>query len=246
MKTLGETLERVAKTPHQRVALFFVDSPVLDMATFDPDSLPEHGTMVRVHHASQEGGKLQFVAQGLARVRIRGWLRRKPPYLVEVDYPKSDEDPRDEVKAYGMALINAIKELLPLNPLYSEELKNYLNRFSPNDPSPLTDFAAALTTAPGAELQEVLDTVPVLKRMEKCCRCCARKSRSASCRRNSPARSIARSASASGSSSSRTAEDHPARAGITKDDKAPTPTSSARAWKARWCHRPRRSASTRN
>ncbi len=30
-----------------------------------------------------------------------------------------------------MALINAIKELLPLNPLYSEELKNYLNRFSP-------------------------------------------------------------------------------------------------------------------
>lgn len=157
----------MAKTPHQRVALFFVDSPVLDMATFDPDSLPEHGTMVRVHHASQEGGKLQFVAQGLARVRIRGWLRRKPPYLVEVDYPKSDEDPRDEVKAYGMALINAIKELLPLNPLYSEELKNYLNRFSPNDPSPLTDFAAALTTAPGAELQEVLDTVPVLKRMEK-------------------------------------------------------------------------------
>ncbi|MDA0423822.1 endopeptidase La [Stutzerimonas frequens] len=163
----AETLERVAKTPHQRVALFFVDSPVLDMATFDPDSLPEHGTMVRVHHASQEGGKLQFVAQGLARVRIRGWLRRKPPYLVEVDYPKSDDDPRDEVKAYGMALINAIKELLPLNPLYSEELKNYLNRFSPNDPSPLSDFAAALTTAPGAELQEVLDTVPVLKRMEK-------------------------------------------------------------------------------
>ena len=63
--------------------------------------------------------------------------------------------------------INAIKELLPLNPLYSEELKNYLNRFSPNDPSPLTDFAAALTTASGHELQEVLDTVPMLKRMEK-------------------------------------------------------------------------------
>ncbi len=163
----AETLQRVAKTPHQRLALFFVDTPVLDTASFDPDSLPEHGTMVRVHHASQEGGKLQFVAQGMARVRIRGWLRRKPPYLVEVDYPRPEEDPRDEVKAYGMALINAIKELLPLNPLYSEELKNYLNRFSPNDPSPLTDFAAALTTAPGVELQEVLDTVPVLKRMEK-------------------------------------------------------------------------------
>ncbi|WP_369959722.1 endopeptidase La [Pseudomonas benzenivorans] len=163
----GKTLERVSNTAHKCLALFYLDSPPGDAAAFDPDKLPEHGTLVRVHHATEEGGKLQFVAQGLTRVRIRGWLSRKPPYLVEVDYPKSPLDPRDEVKAYGMALINAIKELLPLNPLYSEELKNYLNRFSPNDPSPLTDFAAALTSAPGAELQEVLDTVPMLKRMEK-------------------------------------------------------------------------------
>lgn len=160
----SETLQRVANTEHHCLALFFVEG---DGSEFDLNDLPEHGTVVRVHHASQEGGKLQFVAQGLTRVRIRGWLRRRPPYLVEVEYPQSASDPRDEVKAYGMALINAIKELLPLNPLYSEELKNYLNRFSPNDPSPLTDFAAALTTAPGKELQEVLDCVPVLKRMEK-------------------------------------------------------------------------------
>lgn len=164
----AETLELVAKTNHHSLALFFVDSPPGDPRHFDPGTLPEHGTLVRVHHATREGGKLQFVAQGLSRVRIRGWLKRhRPPYLVEVDYPRPQSDPRDEVKAYGMALINAIKELLPLNPLYSEELKNYLNRFSPNDPSPLTDFAAALTTAPATDLQEVLDTIPVLKRMEK-------------------------------------------------------------------------------
>ncbi|MCY1390162.1 Lon protease [compost metagenome] len=164
----AETLELVAKTDHHSLALFFMDNPPDDPRHFDPASLPEHGTLVRVHHATREGGKLQFVAQGLSRVRIRGWLKRhRPPFLVEVDYPHTATDSSDEVKAYGMALINAIKELLPLNPLYSEELKNYLNRFSPNDPSPLTDFAAALTTAPARELQEVLDTVPVLKRMEK-------------------------------------------------------------------------------
>ena len=162
-----ETLKRVANTSHHCLALFFLDNPGESPDQFDPAQLPEHGTLVRIHHASKEGGKLQFVAQGLSRVRVRGWLSRKPPYLAEVDYPQAAEDPRDEVKAYGMALINAIKELLPLNPLYSEELKNYLNRFSPNEPSPLTDFAAALTTAPGHELQEVLDCVPILKRMEK-------------------------------------------------------------------------------
>lgn len=164
----AETLKLVGNTEHRCLALFYVDTPVEDPRHFDPDRLPEHGTLVRVHHASSNDGKLQFVAQGLTRVRIKGWLKRhRPPYLAEVEYPQAAEDPRDEVKAYGMALINGIKELLPLNPLYSEELKNYLNRFSPNQPSPLTDFAAALTTASGTDLQEVLDCVPVLKRMEK-------------------------------------------------------------------------------
>ncbi|WP_437883257.1 endopeptidase La [Pseudomonas sp. LRF_L74] len=164
----AETLELVANTGHHSLALFYVDQPVSDPRHFDTESLPQHGTLVRVHHASRADGKLQFVAQGLTRVKVRGWLKRhRPPYLAEVDYPKNAEDTRDEVKAYGMALINAIKELLPLNPLYSEELKNYLNRFSPNQPSPLTDFAAALTTASARDLQEVLDTVPILQRMEK-------------------------------------------------------------------------------
>ncbi|UQY35525.1 endopeptidase La [Pseudomonas fulva] len=164
----AETLELVSKTEHKTLALFYVDKPVTDPRHFDTSSLPEHGTVVRVHHVSNDDGKLQFVAQGLTRVRIRGWLKHhRPPYLAEVDYPRNANDARDEVKAYGMALINVIRELLPLNPLYNEELKNYLNRFSPNDPSPLTDFAAALTTAQSKVLQEVLDTVPILKRMEK-------------------------------------------------------------------------------
>ncbi len=145
-----------------------MDTPPEDHRHFDTSALPQYGTLVKVHHASRENGKLQFVAQGLTRVRIRNWLKHhRPPYLVEVEYPRQPAEPTDEVKAYGMALINAIKELLPLNPLYSEELKNYLNRFSPNDPSPLTDFAAALTSATGNQLQEVLDCVPMLKRMEK-------------------------------------------------------------------------------
>jgi ATP-dependent Lon protease len=66
-----------------------------------------------------------------------------------------------------MAIINTIKELLPLNPLYNEGLRHYLQNFSPSEPSPLTDFAAALTSANGVELQTILETVPLKKRMEK-------------------------------------------------------------------------------
>lgn len=160
-----QTLRRVAKTEHHSVAIFYTEEPFND--DFDIESLPKYGTLVKIHHVSKEDDKLQFVAQGLSRVKVKGFLSHKPPYLAEVEYPKITGDSSNEVRAYGMAVINAIKELLPLNPLYSEELKNYLNRFSPNEPSPLTDFAAALTTAPGAELQQVLDTIPILKRMEK-------------------------------------------------------------------------------
>ncbi|MEL0168027.1 MAG: endopeptidase La [Pseudomonadaceae bacterium] len=162
-----ETIERVASTQHKALSLFYVDGPMPADGELNPDQLPSTGCAVRIHHAVREDGKIQFIAQGLTRVRITQWLSHKPPYLVEVEYPRSPSDERDEVRAYAMALINAIKELLPLNPLYSEELKNYLNRFSPNDPSPLSDFAAALTSAKGGELQDVLDTVGVLRRMEK-------------------------------------------------------------------------------
>ena len=58
-------------------------------------------------------------------------------------------------------MINIIKELASLNPLYSEELKHYLNYFTPNEPSPLTDFAAAITSADPVELQGILETVPI-------------------------------------------------------------------------------------
>ncbi len=157
----------MAETPHNALALFWVDSPLPDGEELDPELLPKTGCAVKVHHAVREDGKIQFIAQGLTRVHIRKWLSHKPPYLVEVDYPEAPVDERDEVRAYAMALINSIKELLPLNPLYSEELKNYLHRFNPNQPSPLSDFAAALTSAKSRELQDVLDTIPVLRRMQK-------------------------------------------------------------------------------
>ncbi|MEH6492806.1 endopeptidase La [Halopseudomonas sp.] len=163
----SKTIDLVANTEHKALSLFYLEHPPKADGELSADQLPATGCAVRIRHAVREDGKIQFIAQGLTRVRITQWLSRKPPYLVEVEYPDTADDERDEVRAYAMALINAIKELLPLNPLYSEELKNYLNRFSPNQPSPLSDFAAALTSAKASELQDVLNTVPILRRMEK-------------------------------------------------------------------------------
>src|SRR5690606_33727499 len=112
------------------------------------------GSVVRMHQPMRANGKIQFIAEGLQRFRIVRWISRQPPYLVQVDYPEIPHESTDELRAYAMAIINTIKELIPLNPLYSEELKYFLARFNPNEPSPLTDFAASLTTAPKEDLQD--------------------------------------------------------------------------------------------
>ncbi|MDV2080547.1 endopeptidase La [Marinobacter xestospongiae] len=162
-----DTLKRVAETDHQVVGICYVNNPDPDNAIPASEELEVMGCAVRVHHPQRNDGKVQFIAQGLQRFRIVQWLRRKPPYLVEVEYPEAPEEEPDELKAYTLAIISAIKELLRTNPLYGEDIKQYLSRFGPEDSSPLVDFGASMTSAPGPELQDVLDTVPLLKRMEK-------------------------------------------------------------------------------
>ena len=161
-----ETIERIGDTEHHMAGLVMIKTDKLrDMARDDFYAI---GSVVRLHQPSRAGGKMQFIAEGLQRFRIKKWLSEVPPYQVQVEYLPEELGKRsDEVRAYGMAIINSIKELLPLNPLYSEELKYFLNRFGPNEPSPLADFAASLTSASKTELQEILETSPIIARMQK-------------------------------------------------------------------------------
>jgi ATP-dependent Lon protease len=159
-----ETVKTVGESPRHLVGLVLVGNPEADSAT--PEDFATIGTVVRIHHPMRNSGKIQFIAEGLRRMRIVEWLSKKPPFLARVEYPDDILGNDDELKAYAIAIINTLKELVPLNPLYSEELKFFLNRFNPNEPSALTDFAASLTTAAGRELQEVLETFSVLDRMK--------------------------------------------------------------------------------
>lgn len=128
----------------------------------------EVGTACRVHRLHQQDEQVQVLLEGLQRFRIRGWIHEEMPLLAQVRY---DTEPKrtdsDEIKAYAVAIINTIKELIPLNPLYGEELKAFLGRSNPNEPSLLADFAASLTSASREQLQDVLETLPLLPRLEK-------------------------------------------------------------------------------
>ncbi len=163
----GSTLKALGEVGNGLLGLSYVENT--DASGTDPRDFPEMGCVVRLHRPPmQTDGAGQFLAQGIKRFRIVRWLNDKPPYLVQVEYPRSNGDrDSDEIKACAMALIKEIKELLPLNPLYSEELKQYMTNFNINQPSLLADFSAALTTAAGDQLQEILDTLPLRSRIEK-------------------------------------------------------------------------------
>lgn len=160
-----ETIERVARTPHKLVGLIRSTDPGDTMPSVT--QLAQVGTVVRMHQPVTRDGHIQFIAEGLQRFSISRWSSETPPFIAEVEYPEIPQQDSNEVRAYAQALINKIKELIPLNPLYRENVRAFLERFDPKDASPLADFAAALTSANGEDLQEVLETLPLLRRMEK-------------------------------------------------------------------------------
>ncbi len=160
-----ETVTKIGEAAHHMVGLVMVDIEGIDTTTFE--DFIEMGSIVRMHHPLKEDGKIQFIAEGLERFRIVKWVSKRRPFMAQVEYPVVPEEDTKELRAYGNAIIGMIKDLLPLNPLYGEELKTHLERFSPNQPSPLADFGAILTAAGTNELLDILRTIPLVKRMEK-------------------------------------------------------------------------------
>jgi len=109
-----ETIERVGRTPQSLVGLCLTHNQPGEFPI--PAEFPEIGTAVRVHNPTRLGDHLQFIAEGMRRFRIIRWICEKPPYLVQVQYPEPSRENPNNIKAYGLAIINTIKELLPHNP----------------------------------------------------------------------------------------------------------------------------------
>ncbi len=160
------TVEAAVETGNHFVGLILIrgDDPQVAGA----DDFYPMGTASRIHKVVQVEDKLQLFVEGMQRFSIDSWVSRERPFVVRAQYfPETGYKDVPELKAYTVAVINTIKELLPLNPLYGEELKYFLNRFGPDDPARLADFAASLTTSDKEELQEVLEKTHIRERMEK-------------------------------------------------------------------------------
>ncbi|MPQ77129.1 endopeptidase La [Hydrogenovibrio sp. JE_KL2] len=161
-----KTIERVIDDKQRYIGIIFVDSEEHNKAK--PEEFAKTGTLIRIHDPKIKDDYIQLVAEGICRFQISDWISSEEPYHASVVYPKDiQRGSETELKAYGLAIMNAFKELLPLNPLYSEELKYFLNRYSVTDSAQLADFAASMTSASNDKLQDILDTLDLVDRLEK-------------------------------------------------------------------------------
>ncbi|MDP5055220.1 MAG: endopeptidase La [Marinomonas hwangdonensis] len=160
-----ETVERIAEHSQAVVGLVYADKK--SGKTPNVEEFRSIGCVARVHRAEKQNDKLTFLAQGVKRFEVVEWLSDTAPYLARVRYLSDVKTNDDESKAYSIAILDAIKELIRLNPLFSEDLRQYLGRFSFNESGLLADFAASITSADADELYDVLATIPIQARMHQ-------------------------------------------------------------------------------
>jgi len=162
----GDTFKKIIKEGIHYLGIIYVDAE--DHSKAIPEDFAQTGTLIRIHDPKIKSDYIQLIAEGLCRFQITQWIHSAAPYQASVTYPADIRNGSlKEFKAYGLAIMNAFKELLPLNPLYSEELKYFLNRYSASDSHHLADFAASLTAASNEKLQDLLDTLDLVERLEK-------------------------------------------------------------------------------
>jgi ATP-dependent Lon protease len=171
----GGLQEEVMRHMNQNAPLYF--GLVLQVPTEDGmahaarsgDDFFKIGTVARVVQVSpfKPGEPLQILVQALERFEMLAVMKKDTLFLAEVTYRYEPiQESSEELKAYSVAIIDCIKELVNLNPLFKEGLSLLLERINLSDPGSLADFAGAMTTSSGKEIQKILETSDIRERLE--------------------------------------------------------------------------------
>lgn len=121
--------------------------------------------VLRILHQNEDS--VHMLVQCLERFTVEKMRDSPQGFIATVDYHHSTEfSGNQELKAYALAIISTLKELVKLNPIHGEALKMFLDRHAMDDPGRLADFSINLTTASSEELQKVLETFDVRARID--------------------------------------------------------------------------------
>jgi len=159
-------VRQASTSPSQALGLVLVRDPEEKDGAGNLHPVGVAGKILKVIHADEEN--THFLVNCLERFSIEELREADEGLFARVRYHHGAElSVNPELKAYSLAIVATLKELVQINPLYSEEIKMFLGRSSMDDPGRLADFAANLTSADGQELQQILATFDVRKRIDR-------------------------------------------------------------------------------
>jgi ATP-dependent Lon protease len=109
---------------------------------------------------------IQVLVQGINRFSCKRNAPANGAILRwEVKYHNDPEEkPSDELKAYSMAIISSVKDLLRLNPIFGEQLKMIITQISLEKPGLVMDAVASLLSSDTENLQEILEAFDLYER----------------------------------------------------------------------------------
>lgn len=163
-----ETLKQIAKSEHKCLGLLLTKSEQIDIYKAKFEDMYSVGVLARLLRIiPMEQGGAQVILNMEKRLQIISPVENSKELRAHVSYLEDNPALTPELKAYAISIISTIKELLKLNPLFKEELQIFLGHSDFTEPGKLADFAVALTTASREELQDVLETFDIQKRIDK-------------------------------------------------------------------------------
>ena len=162
-----ESAQEILESPNKIGGVVLIRNQHDDMAR--SEDLYNVGVAVKIIKITPVDEKtVQVMLNALGRFTLKKVLQNGPVLRWNVENYYEDEfKPTDEMKAYSMAIISSVKDLIKTNSLFQEELKLFLNRFSVEDPGKLADFVASMTSAESGEIQDILETFDVRQRVKK-------------------------------------------------------------------------------
>ncbi|PWB82531.1 MAG: endopeptidase La [Methylocystaceae bacterium] len=111
-------------------------------------------------------GTVKVLVEGVARAKVRAYTRTDDYYEADAEALGDDADAPVEIEALGRSVIAEFDSYVKLNKKVSPEIASAVTQI--DDFSKLADTVASHLSVKIAEKQDVLETVSVAKRLEKC------------------------------------------------------------------------------
>lgn len=125
------------------------------------------GTALRILKVKYIGGDtMQVIVQGINRFSCkRAIIANGDMIRWEVKYHTDPEGKAsEELKAYSMAIISSVRDVLALNPIFQEQLKTLLSQMTFEKPGLLMDVVTSMLSANTEKLQEIIEAFDLYER----------------------------------------------------------------------------------